>query len=258
MNNLLSISGLKTHFDTERGSVKAVDDIDLDIPEGKTVGLVGESGSGKSVTALSIMDLIDDPGEIVSGEVHLGAVESVRMIAREHPKGIETATTSGFVVINDGHLGNNAPGDVRSEHDGSIESLRRLARDNPQGITTEKNEGYIEIESGYVDLVGAPERVMRDIRGGEMSMIFQDPMTSLNPVLTVGEQIAESLNLHQYEGKRNDTWFNALREIFPKIGSDIDEEIYEDTLEMLEEVGIPEPTVRIDDHPHEFSGGMRQ
>jgi len=83
-------------------------------------------------------------------------------------------------------------------------------------------------------------------------------MTSLNPSVTVGEQVAESLKLHQYGGRRKDSWFNAVREILPKISRDVDDEVREETIEVLEEVGIPEPGARIDEYPHEFSGGMRQ
>ncbi|WP_049971874.1 ABC transporter ATP-binding protein [Haladaptatus cibarius] len=208
MTDLLSISNLKTQFHTERGTVKAVDDFELTIREGETVGLVGESGSGKSVTALSAMQLIDDPGEVVSGDIKFQDEDIASEFADKYPEGV------GKFVFPD---------------------------------------------EGYIDFMNAPEPVMRDIRGGEMGMIFQDPMTSLNPALTVGEQVAESLRLHQYEGKRNDNWWNAVREIAPKLGDDsMDEDLLQDTIDILQEVGISEPESRVEEYPHEFSGGMRQ
>ncbi|WP_318568185.1 ABC transporter ATP-binding protein [Salinigranum marinum] len=203
MPPVLSLSDLQTQFSTERGQVKAVDGVSLDIDEGETVGLVGESGSGKSVTALSAMGLVDDPGRVVGGEVTL-----------------------------------------RSS------ALADTFRDSYSNPTF--------VDGDRIDLTTAPEEALRSVRGGEMSMIFQDPMTSLNPALTVGEQVAESLRLHQYGGRKKDTWLNAVREILPKLGSDLDDEIVDRTIEVLSEVGIPEPTSRIDEYPHEFSGGMRQ
>ncbi|WP_440990573.1 ABC transporter ATP-binding protein [Haloarchaeobius baliensis] len=206
MNDVLSISGLRTQFSTDRGQVKAVDGIDLTVREGETVGLVGESGSGKSVTALSTMGLVDDPGEVVDGTVEF--------------------------------------------HDAAFAS--DLADRYPDG-------DFVDTDSGVVDLTAAPEPAMRSIRGGEMSMIFQDPMTSLNPALTVGEQVAESLQLHQYGGRKKDTWWNAVREVLPSLrGGGIDEEVLQSAVDILEQVGIPDPGERIDDYPHEFSGGMRQ
>ncbi|WP_458206800.1 ABC transporter ATP-binding protein [Haladaptatus sp. NG-SE-30] len=208
MTDLLSISNLKTQFHTERGTVKAVDDFDLSIREGETVGLVGESGSGKSVTALSAMQLIDNPGEVAAGDIEFHHDDVAAQFAEKYPKGVGK---------------------------------------------------YVFPDEGYVDLMSAPESVMRDIRGGEMGMIFQDPMTSLNPALTVGEQVSESLRLHQYGGKKKDNWWNAVREIAPKVGGgEIDGELLQDTIDILEEVGISEPESRVDEYPHEFSGGMRQ
>ena len=203
MPPLLSLSDLRTQFSTKRGQVKAVDGVDLEIREGETVGLVGESGSGKSVTALSTMRLVDDPGEIVGGTVEL--------------------TDAGLAD------------ELRDRYDAT---------------------GFIDGDT--IDLTAAPEEALRFVRGREISMIFQDPMTSLNPSVTVGEQVAESLRLHQYGGRRKDSWFNAVREILPKISRDVDEAVRQETIEVLEEVGIPEPGARIDEYPHEFSGGMRQ
>jgi peptide/nickel transport system ATP-binding protein len=204
VTDLLSIAGLRTEFATERGTVKAVDGLNLTIEPGETVGLVGESGSGKSVTALSAMGLVDDPGRVADGTVEF--------------------------------------------HD---DDLARSFADDYSGE-------FVDPEAGTVDLTRAPEDAMRTVRGGEMSMIFQDPMTSLNPAVPVGEQVAESLRLHQYGGPKKDSWFNAVREILPKTGSDIDDAILEDTIEMLAAVGISEPAARVDEYPHEFSGGMRQ
>jgi len=199
---LLSLSGLQTNFDTGRGTVKAVDGIDLTIHEGETVGLVGESGSGKSVTALSAMQLVDDPGYIDAGEVRLRNPELAAQFTDDY------GTAEAFV-------------------------------DGDEVLLTE-----------------APEPAMRDVRGKAMSMIFQDPMTSLNPTMTVGEQVAESLRLHQHGAKRKDTWINAVREILP-VGED-DDAVWDATLDILQEVGIPDPASRSKEYPHEFSGGMRQ
>jgi peptide/nickel transport system ATP-binding protein len=159
---LLEIKGLKTHFKTDDGWLHAVDGVDLLIDRGETVGVVGESGCGKSVTAKTVLKLIDmPPGKIVAGQV---------------------------------------------------------------------------LWKGR-DLVPLGPQQMQSIRAKEISIIFQEPMTSLNPVYTVGEQIAESLRLH--EGlSRKDALDRAVQ--------------------MLELVRIPTPQRRINDYPHQFSGGMRQ
>ncbi len=165
MNNngtLLSLKNLSTHFFTEDGVAKAVQDVSLTVKKGKTFALVGESGCGKSVTALSIMRLIPSPpGEIVSGEVLFG--------------------------------------------------------------------------SG--DLLELSEKRMRSIRGNKIAMVFQEPMTSLNPVYTVGEQIVEAIKLHQNKSR---------------------EAAWADAVEMLQRVGIPDPEQRVSEYPHQMSGGMRQ
>ena len=162
---LVTIKNLQTHFFTDDGVVKAVEDVSLDIPRGKTLGLVGESGCGKSVTALSVIGLISSPGRIVGGNVTL------------HENGKPTV-------------------------------LNRL-----------------------------PESRMRKIRGGKIAMIFQEPMTSLNPVFTIGNQIIEAIRLHRDVGKKD------ARRL---------------AIEMLAKVKIPVPEKRINDYPHQFSGGMRQ
>jgi peptide/nickel transport system ATP-binding protein len=159
---LLEIDGLKTHFFTRDGVVRAVDGVSLTLTSGETLAVVGESGCGKSVTALSILRLVPNPpGRIVAGTVRF------------------------------------------------------------QGT----------------DLATLEEAAMRRIRGNEISMIFQEPMTSLNPVLTVGRQIGETLRLHQ----------------------GLDHAAAETrTIEMLRLVHIAEPERRIHEYPHQLSGGMRQ
>ncbi|WP_436923183.1 dipeptide ABC transporter ATP-binding protein [Halosimplex amylolyticum] len=272
MSDLLSIDGLRTYFDTDRGEVKAVDGIDLTVESGETVGLVGESGSGKSVTALSTLDLIEDPGRIAGGTVRFGAVETVARLARRYPNGVATrpgtdgestprrSTDGEFLHLTDATVDRGAlPRSVdvdRSLDDTAL--ARRLVRQAPERALPDAGEGWVAIADGYVDLTAAPEAAMRDVRGGDVGMIFQDPMTSLNPAITIGEQIAESLRLHRYGRKRADSWVNGVREILPRFGGDTDDQVLADTIDMLDQVGIPEPASRVDDYPHEFSGGMRQ
>jgi|SoiMethySBSTD1v2_1073268.scaffolds.fasta_scaffold25368_2 peptide/nickel transport system ATP-binding protein len=161
-DSLLEIRGLKTHFATDDGMVRAVDGVDLTIARGETLGVVGESGCGKTVTAMSVLKLIAmPPGRIVEGRI--------------------------------------------------------LWRGR--------------------DLVPLPPEKMNRIRGKEIAIVFQEPMTSLNPVYTVGEQIAEVVRLHENVGRRA-----AL----------------DKTVEMLRLVHIPNPERRLHDYPHQFSGGMRQ
>ncbi|MFB6270634.1 MAG: ABC transporter ATP-binding protein, partial [Halobacterium sp.] len=303
MSELLSASHLRTQFDTERGAVKAVDGIDLTIEEGETVGLVGESGSGKSVTALSTMQLVDDPGEVVSGHVVLRDtdiaatlaaqfddavtgydyefVDAVRELAADLRvgAGVESAAVELRGLADDlnggrdpGDLapslreaavdleGDTPPSDVaetvEDALDGALDGfvfVDDAARDR---IAAGETAEDVAFSDAAVDLTSAPEAALREIRGGEMSMIFQDPMTSLNPAMTVGEQIAESLKLHRYGEKPSDTWLNAVREAIS--GGGVEGEVLEDTVEILDAVGIPEPEARLDEYPHEFSGGMRQ
>lgn len=160
-NNILEIKGLKTQFFTESGVVRAVDGIDLVVRRGDVQGLVGESGCGKSVTSLSIMRLVGQPGKIVDGEIIF---------------------------------------------------------DNK-------------------DLVTMPESELVHIRGNRISMIFQQPQSSLNPVFRIGEQLSEVLFIHQDLGK--------------EVGK-------KRAIELLDMVGIPEPEARAQAFPHELSGGMAQ
>ena len=158
---LLEVNDLTVEFYTEDGVVTAADELSYRIERGEKFGVVGESGAGKSVTALSLMRLIDSPGRIASGEILFKGQDILKM-------------------------------------------------------TEEK---------------------VRSIRGNEIVMVFQDAQTALNPVYTVGEQIAEAIRHHlDYD----------------------DDEARERTIQLLDQVGIPEAEARYSDYPHEFSGGMQQ
>jgi oligopeptide/dipeptide ABC transporter ATP-binding protein len=158
---LLEVEDLRTYFKTREGEVHAVDGVSFEVEEGSVLGIVGESGCGKSVTSLSIMGLVQNPGRVVSG--------SIRFEGRE--------------------------------------------------LTT------------------MSDKQLEDVRGNQIAMIFQDPMTSLNPTLTIGTQLTETLRRHLGLSK------DAARKR---------------AIELLEEVHIPDAARRVRDYPHRFSGGMRQ
>lgn len=161
MEPLLRISDLSVAFATERGKVQALDGVSLGLNAGETLAIVGESGSGKSVTALSILGLLGDSGQVSNGS----------------------------------------------------------------------------IEFAGEDLTKASAQRLREIRGNQIAFIFQEPMSSLNPVLTIGTQVAEPIWLHHKK-----SWPEA----FAQAG------------ELLTRVAIPDAAQRLDDYPHQFSGGMRQ
>ena len=166
--NCVEFDNVQTYFFTDIGTVKSVDGVSFDVPQGKTVGIVGESGCGKSVTSLSLMQLVQRPsGQTVGGEIRFNTGDHV------------------------------------------------------------------------YNVVNTPTSVMQKLRGNYMSMIFQEPMTSLNPVFRIGEQVEEVIELHDGEGKSK-------------------EEIKARTIELLEMVGIANSEGVYKMYPHELSGGMRQ
>jgi len=169
---ILEIKNLKTYFFHDEGIVKAVDGVSFNVHKGEFFGIVGESGSGKSVTILSILQLIDEPGRIVDGEI--------------------------------------------------------LYRKNIKG----SNQKAIELTS-----LSPKGKQMRSIRGSEIALIFQEPMTAFSPVHTIGAQIIESINIHRKMKK---------------------EEAKELTIDLLDQVGLSSPAQRFDEYPHQLSGGMRQ
>lgn len=158
---LLEVKSLCTEFPVKRGVVRAVDDVSFEVNEGEILAIVGESGSGKSVTSLSIMGLLAEPGHVAGGEMTF---------------------------------------------DGK-------------------------------DLVHLSEKEYREMRGNDMAMIFQEPMTSLNPVYRIGDQIVEAIRTHEKVSKKE-----ALTR----------------AIDLLRKVGIPSPEARVRDYPHQMSGGMRQ
>ena len=161
MDNILTIRDLRVAFQVKGKLAYALDGINIDIPKGKIVGIVGESGCGKSMTAMSIMGLIKNPGKIVGGSIDFCGTELTKMSVRDYAK----------------------------------------------------------------------------IRGKDISMIFQEPMTSLNPVVKVGKQVMEAIILHEKISK---------------------EEAKMRVIEIFNEVGIPEAEKRFNSYPHELSGGLRQ
>src|SRR5689334_5142630 len=173
---LLEIKGLKTYFFLDEGTVKAVEGVDLSIPPRTTVGIVGESGCGKSVTAYSILQLVERPGRIVAGQILW------------HPPKSKSAEANGAEAI---------------------------------------------------DLAGLKpnSRQMRAIRGGQISMIFQEPLSSLSPVHTVGDQIGEAILIHR-----------SISQAEARV----------QVIELLQRVGISRPKQSFDAYPFQLSGGMRQ
>lgn len=158
---LLSVKNLSTEFPVKRGVVRAVEDVSFDVDAGEILAIVGESGSGKSVTSLSVMGLLAEPGHVAGGSMEF--------------------------------------------------------------------EGR--------DLAKLSEKEYRELRGNDMAMIFQEPMTSLNPVYRVGNQIVEAIRTHEKVSKA---------------------QAKERAIDLLRKVGIPSPEARINDYPHQMSGGMRQ
>lgn len=161
MNEILKINGLKTYFYTEKGVIKAVDGVDFSMNEGDTLGIVGESGCGKTVTALSVLQLVPEPGKIVGGSILFNGM----------------------------------------------------------------------------DLATLDEAEINKVRGNKISMIFQESMASLNPVLRVGDQVTEAIELHQGLSKKEAT---------------------EKAIDMFKLVRLPSPETRLRNYPHQMSGGMLQ
>lgn len=228
-DNILEIEDLHSYFFTDQGVVKAVNGVSFDIPINSTVGVVGESGCGKSVTSMSVMRLLQGPtGQIVEGSIRFKAYDFKR-----DEKGkvipIYEKDENGNVIYET--VIDKKTGAPKLDKDGQeIKAPKQKTREN--GI------GEFEMEEKVFDIAKMPMREMYRLRGRQMSMVFQEPMTSLNPVFTIGDQLDEVSLLHIP---------GATREIAKKR-----------SIEMLNMVGIAMPERVYASYPHELSGGMRQ
>ncbi len=221
MPKILEVKNLRITFPIGGKAMPAVDGISFHVNQGKVLGIVGESGCGKTVTALSLLRLIDSPGKIDSGQAfYYGEIEGIRP-----PKPPAKLNLPKRPEPPEGH----EPAEATPVEEIMLQSLRREP-------TAEIDSEKISAEGG-IDLFKLSEEQMRQVRGNNIAMIFQEPMTSLNPVFTVGDQIAEAVQLHQKVGKK---------------------EAMNIAVEMLRKVRIPDPAKRIRDYPHQLSGGMRQ
>lgn len=215
--NIVEFDDLHTYFYTDNGVVKAVNGVSFDIPQGSTVGVVGESGCGKSVTSLSLMQLVQAPaGQIVDGCIRFRS--TVRTPVGTEPLMRAKKDAEGNAVL-------DADGNPVTEP---------VLRKNGKPKLIKKYEEHEEV----FDIAKMPLSEMSSIRGREIAMIFQEPMTSLNPVFTVGYQLDEVTLLHV-------------------AGSD-KQSAMERSIEMLELVGIAMPEHVYKSYPHQLSGGMRQ
>ena len=226
--NILEIEDLHTFFFTDQGIVKAVNGVSLNIPKNKTVGIVGESGCGKSVTSMSVMRLIQGPqGQIYSG--------SIRFKAYDYKKDEDGNLIPTFVTDENGELVYTELLDKNGNH-------KKDENGEPLYVPMQKKDSngrpIFETEEKVYDIAKMPMNEIHRIRGKQIAMIFQEPMTSLNPIFTIGEQLDEVTFIHTP---------GATKEV-AKARS----------LEMLELVGIAMPERVYNAFPHELSGGMRQ
>ena len=227
--NILEIEDLHTYFFTDQGVVKAVNGVSFEIPQNATVGVVGESGCGKSVTSMSVMRLLQGPqGQIYSGSIRFKSYDFKRDENGE-PIPIYKKTAEGKRVMRKVLDKNGNP--VIDKKTGKP-LLRPVQETNESGVYK------YEMEEKVFDIAEMPMSEIHRIRGRQISMIFQEPMTSLNPVFTIGNQLDEVVFIHTP---------GATKEMAKKR-----------SLEMLELVGIAAPERVYDSYPHELSGGMRQ
>ena len=227
-NTLIEIDNLHIYFYTDNGTVKAVNGVSFDIPENSIVGVVGESGCGKSVTSLAVMRLIQGPqGQIVDGSIRFKASDFV-YDEKGKPKPIYVVDENGEIVYEEK---TNKKGEVVKDKDGNLVMIHKVKRDE---------NGFFEYETVQktYDIAKMPINKMRKLRGKEIAMIFQEPMTSLNPVFTIGNQLDEAVLINN-----------------PGVTA---KQAKEHSIKKLAQVGIAMPEAVYKKYPHELSGGMRQ
>ena len=226
--NILEVEGLHSYFFTDQGVVKAVNGVTFNIPSNSTVGVVGESGCGKSVTSMSIMRLLQGPsGQIVDGAIRF-RVDDYKRDENGNFIPVYEKDEEGNVVYEPVL---DKEGNPKLDKDGNpVQQAKQLVDD--RGI------GVYETEEVVLDIAKMPIHEMYRLRGRQMAMVFQEPMTSLNPVFTIGNQLDEVTMLHIP---------GATKELAKKR-----------SIEMLNMVGIAMPERVYASFPHELSGGMRQ
>ncbi len=227
-DNILEIEDLNTFFFTDQGVVKAVNGVSFNIPKHATVGVVGESGCGKSVTSMSVMRLLQGPqGQIYSGSIRFSAYDYKR---DEHGKLIPVyeKDEDGNVIMEP-----VCKRDGTSKLDKAGEPMFA-----PKQARDAHGQKMFEQEEKVYDIAKMPQREIYRIRGKQISMIFQEPMTSLNPIFTIGAQLDEVTLIHNPSATKASAKARSL--------------------EMLEMVGIAMPERVYKSYPHELSGGMRQ
>lgn len=226
--NILEVDNLHSYFFTDQGVVKAVNGVSFSIPINSTVGVVGESGCGKSVTSMSIMRLLQGPtGQIVDGQIRFRA-NDYKKDENGNPIPVYETDENGQVVY-ENVLDKN--GNVKLDKNGQPQQAKKQKR-------LENGMGVYEMEEKVYDIAKMPIDEMYKLRGRQMAMVFQEPMTSLNPVFTIGNQLDEVTLLHIP---------GATEELAKKR-----------SIQMLDMVGIAMPETVYKSFPHELSGGMRQ
>ena len=227
-NNILEIENLHSYFFTDQGVVKAVNGVSINVPANSTVGVVGESGCGKSVTSMSVMRLIQGPaGQIVEG--------SIRFKANDYKR---DGKGNFIPVYEKDEAGNVIMEPALDKKGNPVTDKVGNPVLRPKQVMDADGIGVYEKEEKVFEIAKMPIREMYRLRGRQMSMVFQEPMTSLNPVFTIGNQLDEVILLH----------IPGATKAFAKKRS----------IELLDMVGIAMSERVYKSFPHELSGGMRQ
>ncbi len=226
--NILEIDDLHTYFFTDQGVVKAVNGVSFNVPKNATVGVVGESGCGKSVTSMSVMRLLQGPqGQIYSGDIRFRAYD-YKYDDKKQMIPVYEKDENGQVIYQQKL---NKKGEAVFDKAGNTVT-------EPVQAKNEDGSPKYEMEEKVYDIAKMPISEIHRIRGKQIAMIFQEPMTSLNPIFTIGEQLDEVTFIHVP---------GATKQMAK-----------DKSLEMLNLVGIAMPERVYKSYPHELSGGMRQ